>query len=121
MCKFQTFSFKLLLALVKNEIKLAAFTMSKAKHEIKDAPGLEDIRHLFPPSASPSPIANFSMKLPPFWPDVAEVWFTQAETKFTIRSITVSKTKFYYLVAVLPQEVTSQILDLICAPPAGDP
>ena len=29
--------------------------------------------------------------------------------------------KFYHAVAVLPQEVAFQILDLICAPPAGDP
>ena len=32
-----------------------------------------------------------------------------------------SKTKFYHAVAVLPQEVASQILDLIHPPPAGDP
>ena len=31
------------------------------------------------------------------------------------------KSKFYHAVAVLPQEVVSQILDLICAPPTGDP
>ena len=41
--------------------------------------------------------------------------------KFAIRKVTISKTKFYHEVAVLPQEVASQILDLIRAPPAGDP
>ena len=61
------------------------------------------------------------MKLPVFWPDVAEVWFAQADAQFAIRNMTVSKTKFYPVVAVLPQEVASQILDLIRAPPAGDP
>ena len=96
--------------------------MSKAEREIEDAPGLKDIGNLlFPPSASSSPIANVWMKLPAFWPDAAQVWFTQADAQFAIRSITVSKTKFYYWVAVLPQDVASQILDLICAPPAGDP
>ena len=60
------------------------------------------------------------MKLPAFWPDAAEVWFAQADTQFAIRNISVSKTKFYHAVSVLPQEVTSQILDLIRAPPAGD-
>ena len=70
--------------LVKNEIKLAAFTMSKAESEIEDVPGLEDIRYLFPPSASSLPIANILIK-PAFWPDAAEVWFA-------IYSITVSKT-----------------------------
>ena len=37
------------------------------------------------------------------------------------RNISSSKTKFYHVVAVLPQEVASQILDLIRAPPLGDP
>ena len=61
------------------------------------------------------------MKLPTFWPDAAEVWFAQADAQFAIRNLTVSKTKFYHVVAVLPQEVASQILDLIRAPPARDP
>ena len=46
-----------------------------------------------------------SMKIPAFWPDAAEVWFSQAETQFAICNVTVA----------------SQILDLICAPLAGDP
>ena len=79
----------------------------------------EKISNLFPSS---TPVANsFSIKLPVFWPDPAEVWFAQAEAQFTIRYVTVSKTKFYQVVAVLPQEVASQILDLICTPPAGNP
>ena len=91
--------------------------------EISEPPGLEDIIELFPPSApaSPSLVANVSMKLPAFWPDAAEVWFAQADGQFAIRNVSVSKTKFYQGVAVLPQEVASQILDLICTPPAGDP
>ena len=60
------------------------------------------------------------MKLPTFWPDAAEVWFAQADAQFAIRNVRISKTKFYHGVAVLPQEVASQILDLIRAPPAGD-
>ena len=86
-------------------------------------PGLQDIGDIFPPTApsSPSPVANVSIKLPVFWPDSAEVWFAQVDKQFAIRSVTVSKTKFYHVVAVLPQEVVSQIMDLIRAPPAGDP
>ena len=61
------------------------------------------------------------MKLLDFWPDTAEVWFAQAEAQFAIRHVSFSRTKFYHAVAVLPQEVASQILDLIQAPPAGDP
>ena len=91
--------------------------------EISEPPGLEDISNLFPPSdpASPSPVANVSMKLLTFWPDAAEVWFAQADAQSPIQNVSVSMTKFYQSVTVLPQKGASQILDLICAPPAGNP
>ena len=86
---------------------------------IEEEPGLEV---LFPQSPDAVPVAaNVSMKLSTFWPDAAEVWFTQTATQVAIQNVTVSKTKFYHAVAVLPQEVASQILDLIQAPTAGDP
>ena len=65
--------------------------------------------------------ANVALKLPIFWPDAAEVWFAQADVQFTIKSITVSMTKFYHVVPSLPQDIAAQILDPILAPPAGDP
>ena len=84
---------------------------------IEEAPGLGDTKALFPPSPDAVPVAsNVSMKLPTFWPDAAKVWFAQADAQFAIWNLTVSKTKFYHEVAVLPQ-----ILDLIRAPPAGNP
>ena len=97
--------------------------MSKVESKIDDAPGFEDIGNLFPPSssASPSPISNVSMKLPTYLPDPAEVWFAQTDTQFVIHNMSVSKTKFYHAVAVLPQEVASQILDLIRSSPTRDP
>ena len=66
-----------------------------------------------PPSPSVPVAANVALKLPLFWPDAAEVWFAQADTQFTIRAVTVSKTKFYHAVASFPQDVAVQILDLI--------
>ena len=94
----------------------------KADPVIEEAPGLGNTEALFPLNSDAVPVAaNISMKLPIFWPDAVEVWFAQADTQFAIRNVMVSKTKFYHLVAVLPQEVASQILDLIRAPPAGDP
>ena len=74
-----------------------------------------------PPSPSVPVAASVALKLPVFWPDAAEVWFAQADAQFAIRSLTVSKTKFYHAVASLPQDVAAQILDLIRAPPARDP
>ena len=88
------------------------------------APVLGTDDALFPSPADAVPVIASSavhMKLPTFWPDAAEVWFAQADAQFAIRNISSSKTKFYHAVAVLPQEVASQILDLICAPPLGDP
>ena len=61
------------------------------------------------------------MKLPVFWLDAAKVWFAQEDAQFAICNVTVSKTKFYHSVAVLPQEIALHILDLIQAPSAGDP
>ena len=60
--------------------------------EISEPPGLEDISNLFPPSApaSSSLVGTGSMKLPVFWPDAVEVWFTQAETQFVIQNVSVS-------------------------------
>ena len=88
---------------------------------IDEAPVLGDTKALFPPSPDAIPVAaNVSMKLPTFWLDAAEVWFAQVDAQSAIRNLTVSKTKFYHVVAVLPQEVASHIFDLICATPAGD-
>ena len=70
----------------------------------------------FPPTV---PMANnVAMKLHAFWPYAVEVWFAQADAQFVIKAVTVSKTKFYHTVAVLPQEGAAQILNLIRAPPA---
>ena len=89
--------------------------MSKKNDEISEPPGLEDISKLIPLSApaSPSSVANMLMKLLAFWPDAAEMWFVQADSHFTIQNVSVSKTKFYQAVGVLPQEDASQILDLV--------
>ena len=89
---------------------------------IEEEPGLGNIEALFPQTSDAVQVAaNVFMKLPTFWPDAAEVWFAQAEAQFAIWNLTVSKTKFYHTVDVLPQEVASQILDLIPAPPDRDP
>ena len=57
--------------------------------KVEDASRLEEIGTLFSPSA---PVANsISMKLPAFWPDAAEVWYTQADAQFLIQSVIVSR------------------------------
>ena len=89
---------------------------------IEEAPGLGDIEALFPPTSASDAVplaANLLIKLPVFWPDTAEVWFAQADAQLPIRNVRVSMTRSYHMVAVLPQEVALQILDLIRAPSAG--
>ena len=46
-------------------------------------------------------IAQVSLKLPPFWPNRAKLWFTHAETQFVIKQITRSKTKFVHALTML--------------------
>ena len=88
-------------------------------NETPELVGVADADLLPPPSVPVA--ANVALKLPVFWPEAAEVWFAQADAQFAIKSITVSKTKFYHTVASLPQDVAAKILDLIRAPPVGDP
>ncbi|KAG1676590.1 STE20-related kinase adapter protein alpha [Nymphon striatum] len=59
-----------------------------------------------------------SMKLPEFWSASPTVWFAHAEAQFHLRSITDQKTKFYYVVAALPESVALRITDLLQSPPA---
>ncbi|XP_023332922.1 uncharacterized protein LOC111704805 [Eurytemora carolleeae] len=66
-------------------------------------------------------VGAVALKLPPFWPESAEVWFAQAEAQFNIKGISSSTTKFYHCVASMSQEVASQMLDLILTPPASEP
>ena len=66
-------------------------------------------------------VGAVALKLPPFWPESAEVWFAQDEAQFNIKGISSSTIKFYYCVAALSQEVASQMLDLIPVPPASLP
>ena len=85
----------------------------------KDAPGFQDGADVPPPAVLVA--NNISMKFPAFWLDAAEVWFTQADTQFSINSFTVLNTKLDPSVAVLHQEVAPQILNPSRAPPARTP
>ena len=88
-------------------------------HKVDETPELVGVSNadLLPPPPVPVVAANVALKLPVFWPKAVKVWFVQADAQFAIKSITVSKTKFYHAVASLPLDVAAQILDLICGPP----
>ena len=64
---------------------------------IVESPGLGDIEAFFPPTSTSDAVplaANVSMKLPVFWPDAAEVWFSQADAQFVIRNVTTARLSF---------------------------
>ena len=52
-----------------------------------------------------------ALKLPTFWDHQPRVWFPQAEAQFTLQVVTVDSTKYSYLVATLPEDVTTRALD----------
>uniref|UniRef100_A0A5S6QTC1 RNA-directed DNA polymerase n=1 Tax=Trichuris muris TaxID=70415 RepID=A0A5S6QTC1_TRIMR len=59
-----------------------------------------------------------AVKLPPFWPQNAKVWFAQAEAQFALGRITASLTKFYHTIASLNETVAREVEDLL--EPQGD-
>lgn len=65
--------------------------------------------------------AAVSLKLPPYWKQNPAAWFTFAESSFNLRNITVSRTKYDYVVTSLPCELFSEISDILASPDANDP
>jgi hypothetical protein len=59
-----------------------------------------------------------AVKLPPFWPTAAKVWFRQVEAQFHIRGIVADETKYFYVVSVLDQDTATKISDVLDDPPA---
>ena len=64
----------------------------------------------------PAQVAAIQLKLPPFWPKDPELWFVQKEAQFTTWGITVSSTKFDYIVASLSPEFATKVRDLLLCP-----
>ena len=68
--------------------------------------------------AQPAAVASaVLLKLPDFWPSDPELWFAQAEALFAAQNISQEKTKFGYVVRVLPAQYASEVRDIILRPP----
>ena len=63
---------------------------------------------------------NVAVKLPTFWPDNVETWFSQAEAQFRLRNITQDETKFSHVAAVLDMETATAAEEILNDPPATD-
>lgn len=64
-------------------------------------------------------VSAVSVKLPPFWPEDAELWFIQAESQFAIRGISQDDTRFHYVVGALDQASAKRCKDLLRSPPTS--
>ena len=66
-------------------------------------------------------LMNVAVKLPPFWPDNITTWLVQTKSQFRLKGVTVSQTKFDYVVQNMSQNNAVKVLDLIHTPPSDDP
>ncbi|KAL3225163.1 hypothetical protein MRX96_049335 [Rhipicephalus microplus] len=66
---------------------------------------------------APPTVSSVDGKLPPFWTADPALWFIQVESQFTVRRITTDLTKYHYVVSSLPPAISSEIRDLLLAPP----
>ena len=75
-----------------------------------------------PPSDSGvSNLGAISLKIPTFWPEDADIWFSQTKAQFECKGITSSRTKYFHLVGSLNQSTARQLADLIRHPPQENP
>lgn len=68
----------------------------------------------------PSDIFKVGIRIPPFWPEEPEIWFSQIEGQFQIAGITNDLTKFYYVIGQLDRQFSCEVKDIITNPPASD-
>ena len=57
-----------------------------------------------------------AVKLPQFWKEDPKTWFCYVESTFSLRNITVSRTKYEHVLHSLPYEVVCDVKDIIAAP-----
>lgn len=72
------------------------------------------------PPAAQVEVASINLKLPPFWTTCPEAWFLTVESQFANRHINADTTKFNFVVAALPAEVSMTVLDVLRNPPKND-
>lgn len=59
-----------------------------------------------------------SLRLPEFWPEDPELWFTRVEAQFALRNISSDETKFNYVIATLDNNAASEVKSILINPPS---
>ena len=70
--------------------------------------------------APPSVSSAASVKMPPFWQAAPEAWFGVAEAQFELRHVVDEKTRYYHVLAALPEVTVRAIADLVGGPVPAD-
>ncbi|XP_018497733.1 uncharacterized protein LOC108865287 [Galendromus occidentalis] len=68
--------------------------------------------------STPARVAAVSIKLPPFWPKQAGMWFRTIESQFNLRGITDDQTKFDYTLTTLDADTQERVADFFDELPA---
>ena len=86
-------------------------------------PNAQDLPAAAPIATGTHLIQAVTVKLPDFWKSRPALWFRQVEAKFALArpQITVEKTRYYHVVAALPEDVAVQVTDLLEAPVGATP
>lgn len=69
---------------------------------------------------SSNEIQRVAVKLPPFWPSDAEIWFQQVEAQFQLGGILMDSTKFYTLLTAVDTKILAQVNNAVLNPPDTD-
>ena len=83
---------------------------------------LSDIQNLLSSTDIPEAEMNSSdnIKLPKFWMSCPETWFVQIESIFTLKGINDDKIKYLHVITSLPEDVITNISDVVQDPPTVD-
>lgn len=63
-------------------------------------------------------VFKVGVRIPPFWPEEAALWFAQMEGQFVLSGITADSTKFYYVISQLENKYAIEVKDIINSPPS---
>jgi len=67
-----------------------------------------------------SRMAKIAIRIPPFWPEEPELWFTQLEGQFTLCGVTDDESRYAHVLSKIEPAQAREIKDVITRPPATD-